>query len=253
MDYLRVKRGSFSAYSKFEQDPTQIFGVFMPLYLNSQILGTLQESFASELATRMDAMSSATDNVIELKRNLSIAYNRERQGKIIVEILEIEYENGGKERPFLKVYEEMHRKKNKDDTRGDWVEPRARIAYNFKKKNIEEWRQTQPTSEDGTMVQPSPIEMNNMWIAVVGGPKKGRTYGTGVLQSSSTLSLFPSFSSTLQPMEEMEAIKKQIVELTQKCTANDARFAKFNKLEELVKKHMLQLFHDEEDNEFDNN
>ncbi|KAM3398097.1 hypothetical protein P3S68_001611 [Capsicum galapagoense] len=205
MDYLRVKRGSFSAYSKFEQDPTQIFGVFMPLYLNSQILGTLQESFASELATRMDAMSSATDNVVELKRNLSIAYNRERQGRI------------------------------------------------SKKKNIEEWRQTQPTSEDGTMVQPSPIEMNNMWTAVVGGPKKGRTYGTGVLQSSSTPSLFPSFSSTLQPMEEMEAIKKQIVELTQKCTANDARFAKFNKLEELVKKHMPQLFHDEEDNESDNN
>ncbi|PHU29707.1 ATP synthase gamma chain, chloroplastic [Capsicum chinense] len=205
MDYLRVKRGSFSAYSKFEQDPTQIFGVFMPLYLNSQILGTLQESFASELATRMDAMSSLTDNVVELKRNLSIAYNRERPGRIL------------------------------------------------KKKNIEEWRQTQPTSEDGTMVQPSPIEMNNMWTAVVGGPKKGRTYGTGVLQSSSTPSLFPSFSSTLQPMEEMEAIKKQIVELTQKCTANDARFAKFNKLEELVKKHMPQLFHDEEDNESDNN
>ncbi|PHT59658.1 ATP synthase gamma chain, chloroplastic [Capsicum baccatum] len=214
----------------------------MRLYLNSQILGTLQESFASELATRMDAMSSATNNVVE------------RQGKIIVEILEIEYENEGKEHPFLKVYEEAHRKKNKDGTRGDWVEPRDRIAYEeFQKKNIEEWRQTQPTSEDGTMVQPSPIEMNNMWTTVVGGPKKGRTYGTGVLQSSSTPSLFPSFSSTLQPMEEMEAMKKQIVELTQKCTANDARFAKFDKLEELVKKNMPQLFHDEEDNESDNN
>ncbi|KAM3221699.1 putative protein isoform X2 [Capsicum annuum] len=40
-----------------------------------------------------------------------------------------EYENGGKEYPFLVVYEEMHRKKNKDGTRGDWVEPHARIAY----------------------------------------------------------------------------------------------------------------------------
>ncbi|KAM3395293.1 hypothetical protein P3S68_004298 [Capsicum galapagoense] len=57
------------------------------------------------------------------------------------------------------------------------------------------------------MVQPLPVEMNNMWIAVVGGPNKGRTYGTGVLQSSSTPSLFTSSSSTLQTVEEMEAMK----------------------------------------------
>ncbi|KAM3268312.1 hypothetical protein P3S67_031253 [Capsicum chacoense] len=63
-------------------------------------------------------------------------------------------------------------------------------------KNIEEWRQIQPTSENGTMVQPSPEEINNIWTAVVGGSKKGRTYGTGVLQSSST-PLFPNSSSTL--------------------------------------------------------
>ncbi|KAM3395174.1 putative protein isoform X2 [Capsicum galapagoense] len=49
-----------------------------------------------------------------------------------------EYENGGKEYPFLVVYEETHRKKNKDGTSGDWVEPRARIAYEEFKKSIEE-------------------------------------------------------------------------------------------------------------------
>ncbi|KAM3303608.1 hypothetical protein P3S67_014638 [Capsicum chacoense] len=69
--------------------------------------------------------------------------------------------------------------------------------------------------------------MTNMWTAVVGGPKKGRTHGTEVLQSSSSPSLFPSSSSTLQTMEEMEAMKNQIVELTQQCVANDAKFAKF--------------------------
>ncbi|KAM3265737.1 hypothetical protein P3L10_002731 [Capsicum annuum] len=164
-----------------------------------------------------------------------------------------EYENGGKGRPFLEVCEETHRKKNKDDTRGDWVEPRARIAYEQFQKSIKEWRQTQPTSDDGTMVQPSPTDMKNIWKVVVGGPKKGRTYGTGVLQSSSTLSLFSSSSSTLQTMEEMESMKKKIVELTQKCVANDARFAKFDELEELVKKHMLQLFHGDKDNESDDN
>ncbi|PHT78186.1 hypothetical protein T459_16238 [Capsicum annuum] len=100
------------------------------------------------------------------------------------------------------------------------------------------------------MVQPSPAEMNNMWTAVVGGPKKGRTYGTGALQSSSSPSLFPSSSFTLQIVEEMEAMKKQIMKLMQKCEANDAKFAKF---EDLVKKHMPQVFHDAKDSGSDNN
>ncbi|XP_073307123.1 ATP synthase gamma chain, chloroplastic-like [Primulina huaijiensis] len=73
----------------FEQDPAHILDALMPLYLNSQILRALQESYASELTARMNAMSSATDNAMELKKSLSIAYNRERQAKITGEILEI--------------------------------------------------------------------------------------------------------------------------------------------------------------------
>ncbi|MCD7461516.1 hypothetical protein HAX54_046309 [Datura stramonium] len=88
-DHLRVKRGTYLPNLEFEQDPAQILDALMPLYLNSQILRALQESFASELAARMNAMSNATDNAVELKRNLSIAYNRERQAKITGEILEI--------------------------------------------------------------------------------------------------------------------------------------------------------------------
>ncbi|PHT39833.1 hypothetical protein CQW23_18687 [Capsicum baccatum] len=110
--------------------------------------------------------------------------------------------------------------------------------------------QTWSKREDGTMVQPSPADMTNIWTTMVGGPKKGRTYRTGVLQSSSSPSLFPNSFSTLQTMDEMEAMKKQIVKLTQQYAANDAKFAKF---EELVKKHMPQAFHDEEDSESDDN
>ncbi|CAN4117373.1 unnamed protein product [Withania somnifera] len=88
-DHLRVKKGTYLPNLEFEQDPAQILDAMMPLYLNSQILRALQESFASELAARMNAMSSATDNAVELRRNLSIAYNRERQAKITGEILEI--------------------------------------------------------------------------------------------------------------------------------------------------------------------
>ncbi|CAA0813971.1 ATP synthase gamma chain 1- chloroplastic [Striga hermonthica] len=83
------KKGLFLTNYEFEQDPAQILDALMPLYLNSQILRALQESYASELATRMNSMSDATDNAVELKRTLTVAYNRERQSKITNEILEI--------------------------------------------------------------------------------------------------------------------------------------------------------------------
>ncbi|PKU78155.1 ATP synthase gamma chain, chloroplastic [Dendrobium catenatum] len=86
---VRTPTPAFSPILQFEQDPVQILDALLPLYLNSQILRALQESLASELAARMSAMSSATDNAIELKKNLSMAYNRKRQAKITGEILEI--------------------------------------------------------------------------------------------------------------------------------------------------------------------
>lgn len=79
----------FSPILQFEQDPVQILDALLPLYLNSQILRSLQESLASELAARMTAMSNATENANELKTSLSRVYNRQRQAKITGEILEI--------------------------------------------------------------------------------------------------------------------------------------------------------------------
>uniref|UniRef100_A0A9I9DY09 F-ATPase gamma subunit n=1 Tax=Cucumis melo TaxID=3656 RepID=A0A9I9DY09_CUCME len=73
----------------FEQDPVQILDGMMALYLNSQILRALQESMASEVAARMNAMSNASENAMELKKSVTSAYNRERQAKITGEILEI--------------------------------------------------------------------------------------------------------------------------------------------------------------------
>ncbi|KAF2314196.1 hypothetical protein P3X46_027191 [Hevea brasiliensis] len=86
---VRTKKEGFSPLLQFEQDPIQILDAMMPLYLNSHVLRALQESLASELAARMNSMSNATDNAVDLKKNLSIAYNRERQAKITGEILEI--------------------------------------------------------------------------------------------------------------------------------------------------------------------
>ncbi|CAN8312270.1 unnamed protein product [Cochlearia groenlandica] len=86
---IEADNPEISPLMQFEQDPVQILDAMMPLYLNSQILRALQESLASELASRMSAMSSATDNAIELKKNLTVAYNRQRQAKITGELLEI--------------------------------------------------------------------------------------------------------------------------------------------------------------------
>lgn len=73
----------------FEQDPVQILNALLPLYINGQLLRSLQESIASELASRMSAMSSASDNAKGLRKTLNLEYNRARQAAITQELMEI--------------------------------------------------------------------------------------------------------------------------------------------------------------------
>jgi len=73
----------------FEQEPSQILDALLPLYLNSIVLRSLQEALASELSSRMNAMTSASDNAAELGKNLSIVYNRRRQAAITSQLIEI--------------------------------------------------------------------------------------------------------------------------------------------------------------------
>ena len=73
----------------FEQDPIQIVNAILPLYLNGQLLRCLQESVASELASRMQSMQSASDNAGKLAKDLSLKYNRARQAAVTQELLEI--------------------------------------------------------------------------------------------------------------------------------------------------------------------
>lgn len=80
------------AYPKdtiFEQDPVQILNSLLPLYLNNQILRSLQESAASELAARMTAMNNASENATELMGNLTLSYNKARQAAITQELSEV--------------------------------------------------------------------------------------------------------------------------------------------------------------------
>ncbi len=80
---------SFPRDMIFEQDPVQILDALLPLYLNNQLLRALQESAASELAARMTAMNSASDNATELMGTLTLSYNKARQAAITQEILEV--------------------------------------------------------------------------------------------------------------------------------------------------------------------
>merc|ERR1719236_226438 len=79
----------FAADMIFEQEPSQLLNAILPLYLNGQLLRTLQESVASELASRMSAMQSATDNAKDLQKRLETEMNRARQAKITQELMEI--------------------------------------------------------------------------------------------------------------------------------------------------------------------
>lgn len=74
---------------EYEPDQEHILEVLLPQYAESLIYGALLEGKASEHAARMTAMQSATDNAEELIDDLTLSYNRARQGAITQEITEI--------------------------------------------------------------------------------------------------------------------------------------------------------------------
>lgn len=61
----------------------------IPKYVENSIFQVLLEASASELAARMNAMTSATNNAKELIQILTLVYNKARQASITQELLEI--------------------------------------------------------------------------------------------------------------------------------------------------------------------
>lgn len=88
-DRLDVAMDKLDGALIFDQEPSQILDALLPLYLNSTVLRSLQESLASELASRMNAMNSASDNADALRKTLSLIYNRRRQATITSQLIEI--------------------------------------------------------------------------------------------------------------------------------------------------------------------
>ena len=73
----------------FEPEREEIVAELIPKSLKVQLFKAVLDSHASEHGARMTAMHKATDNAGELKRELTLTYNKARQAAITGEILEI--------------------------------------------------------------------------------------------------------------------------------------------------------------------
>ena len=74
---------------EFEPDMHHILQKVVPMYITNIIYQALLEAQASELASRMTAMSAATTNAEKMIQNLSVEYNKSRQFAITQEIIEV--------------------------------------------------------------------------------------------------------------------------------------------------------------------
>jgi F-type H+-transporting ATPase subunit gamma len=73
----------------YEQPPREILNALLPRYFETLVYRALLESQAAELAAKMTAMDTATNNAADLINSLTLYLNRVRQATITKEIIEI--------------------------------------------------------------------------------------------------------------------------------------------------------------------
>ncbi len=83
------KSSSDNIPMNFEPKEEEALEMIIPKYITSLIYGGMVESVASENGARMQAMDSATSNAEDMIGNLTLQYNRARQGSITQELTEI--------------------------------------------------------------------------------------------------------------------------------------------------------------------
>jgi len=83
-----TKEGEAADY-EYEPDAGEVLGAILPHYVNFAVWHYLLESKASEHSARMVAMKNATDNALQLVKDLTLEYNKIRQASITKELLEI--------------------------------------------------------------------------------------------------------------------------------------------------------------------
>ncbi|MCR4956790.1 MAG: ATP synthase F1 subunit gamma [Lachnospiraceae bacterium] len=89
MEAEEVEETKASAPMGFEPNEEEVLEMVIPKYITSLFYGALMEAVASENGARMQAMDSATSNAEEMISDLSLKYNRARQGAITQELTEI--------------------------------------------------------------------------------------------------------------------------------------------------------------------
>ncbi len=75
--------------SLFEPNPEAVLGYLLSHYLDIYIYQVLLNAKASEQSARMVSMKNATDSAESLIKDLTLEYNKLRQGNITKELLEI--------------------------------------------------------------------------------------------------------------------------------------------------------------------
>lgn len=73
----------------FQPNREDILNELIPKSLKLQVYKVILDSFTSEQGARMVSMTKATDNAMELLKELNITYNKTRQSSITNEIVEI--------------------------------------------------------------------------------------------------------------------------------------------------------------------
>lgn len=85
----KIEVSTKKEYVLFEPSSDAVFNSMIPSYVAGMIWGSVNESLTSEFAARRTAMESASKNAEEMIDDLSLKYNRARQGSITQEITEI--------------------------------------------------------------------------------------------------------------------------------------------------------------------
>ena len=74
---------------EFDPSANAVLQQLIPMFISNSIYQALLEANASELASRMTAMSAASNNAEEMITTLTIDYNKARQAAITQELVEI--------------------------------------------------------------------------------------------------------------------------------------------------------------------
>ncbi len=88
-DYERLHDNVLEPLMDFVPDMHNILQKIVPMYVTNIVYQSLLEAQASELASRMTAMSAATTNAEKMIKTLSVEYNKSRQFAITQEIIEV--------------------------------------------------------------------------------------------------------------------------------------------------------------------